>query len=112
MTRIDEEFIKSVKTALDDTTNNLDATTRSGLTAARYKALDQKDNKRALIPWSIPTGAFASLAAALLVFSLWSGNSVQDNSSMIEDMELLSSNESFDLLEELEFYEWLESQIG
>ena len=107
MNKTDEEFIKSVSTTLEESTENLDAATRSRLTTARYQALAQKDKKPS--PWFfIPAGAFASLFAAMLIFANWSENSELDNSPLMDDMELLSSNESFELLEELEFYEWLD----
>ncbi len=108
MNKSDEEFIKSVKTVLEDTTENLDAATRSKLTTARHQALAQKNKKRTW--FVVPAGAFASAAAAMLIFLISSGNSELENPSLMEDMELLSSSESFELLDELEFYEWLELQ--
>jgi len=107
MNKTDEEFIKSVRTVLEDSTENLGAATRSKLTIARHQALAQKDKKRS--SWFVvPAGTFASLFAAMLIFTIWSGNGELDNPSLMEDMELLSSSESFELLEELEFYEWLD----
>ena len=108
MNKTDEDFIKSVKTALEESTENLDAVTRSRLTTARHQALAQKNKKRTWFPGLVPVGAFASLAAAILIFTIWSENSGLENPSLMEDMELLSSSESFELLEELEFYEWLD----
>lgn len=110
MNKADEEFIKSVKGILENSTENLDATTRSQLTSVRYQALATKDKEDRT--WLVPAGAFASLVVGMLVFTIWSGNSEQENLSLMEDMELLSSGESFELLEELEFYEWLGSQNG
>lgn len=112
MKKSDDEFIKSLKSALDDSIENLDAKTRSRLTAVRHQALEQQVEKRTGSFWIIPAGAFASLAIAMLVFNLWTENHLQDSWPVMEDLELLSSDESFELLEELEFYEWLESQTG
>ena len=111
MKKTDEEFIKSIKTVLDESTENLDATTRSRLTTARYQALAKRDKKRTWFSGRVPAGAaYASFVAVMLIFTIWSNNSELENPSMMEDLELLSSNESFELLEELDFYEWLDLQ--
>jgi len=111
MAQFDEKFIKSLKAALDESAESLDAEIRLRLTSARSAALEQKKKHRTGFPWLVPAGAFASLATVIFVILLWSKNDM-DQMPVMEDLELLSSEESLEMLEDLEFYEWLESQTG
>lgn len=110
--RTEEEFVSTVKSALNDSAENLDSETQSRLATLRYQALAKKKIHRYRHSFVLPAGVFASLVAAILSFTIWNTYVMEDNSLILEDMDLLSSNESPDLLEDLEFYEWLESQTG
>jgi hypothetical protein len=89
----------------------LDGNIRSRLTRARSAAVEEARKARTPFAWRtlVPAGALA--AAAVLAVVLWSGGSrapvpaTPHNS--FEDIDLLVTSESFELLEDLEFYEWV-----
>lgn len=91
--------------------DGLDGNIRSRLTQARSAAIEEARRARTLFSRRtlVPAGALA--AAAVLAVMLWSGGSrtpvpaTPHNS--FEDIDLLVTSESFELLEDLEFYEWV-----
>ena len=107
------DFERRTKRVFDDSVAALDAATRSRLTQARHRALEE----RAAVPdrgwrWSlIPAG---TLAAAALVAWFTIGQRtvpVTVQSESLADLEILLGEEDIEMLdEELEFYGWLEEQ--
>jgi hypothetical protein len=91
--------------------DGLDGDVRSRLTQARSAAVEEARRSRAPFVWRtlVPAGALAGAAA--LAFMLWSGAprapvpATPHNS--FEDIDLIVTSESFELLEDLEFYEWV-----
>ena len=61
----------------------------------------------------MPVSALGATAAAVLV-ATWLTTTVapQANVEGIEDIEILASADNTDLYEQMDFYEWLESQQG
>jgi hypothetical protein len=102
-------FEHKVKDMLDDSVEHLDAQTLSRLKQARHRALDSASIHRRPA-WLIPTGGFAVAASvAVLTAILWHGKPVDhDMMQGFEDLELLSSSESLEFYEDLDFYSWLE----
>lgn len=108
------DFERRTKRVFDDSVAGLDAATRSRLTQARYRALEQQQSARVgdWHRWLVPAG---TLAATALVawFTVWQmqpgGDAVQ--SAPLADLEILLGEEDLEMLdEELEFYGWLEEQ--
>ncbi|HJS21844.1 MAG TPA: hypothetical protein VJ764_04250 [Steroidobacteraceae bacterium] len=91
--------------------DGLDGHIRSRLTRARTAAVEAARRSRTRFGWRtwVPAGALAGAAALALV--LWSGAprapgpATPHNS--FEDLDLIVTSESFELLEDLEFYEWV-----
>jgi len=106
-------FERRTQELLDESTERLDGRVRSRLTQARSAAVEEARKPRLGVAWRtwIPAGALAG-AAALAVF-LWSGaphspgTPVLAVHSSLDDLDILVTNESFELLEDLEFYEWV-----
>jgi hypothetical protein len=108
------EFERRTKRAFDDSVGGLDAATRSQLTQARHRALEERQSghdgawRRSLIP------AGALTATALVVwFTVWQQPTTTEvvQSAALSDLEILLSDEDLEMLrEELEFYGWLEDQ--
>ena len=108
-------FERRAKRVFDDSVAALDAATRSKLTQARYRALEQQESAR---DWSwrsslVPAGTVA--ATALVAFLvMWRPmispiDAVQK--APLGDLEILLGEEDLEMLdEELEFYGWLEAQ--
>ena len=114
--RTDREFEERTKLLFDESVAALDGETRSKLTRARYRALEELKPGRQPI-WAralLPVGAAA--AVATLTVMLWQGqiSAVDDagfDVAAVTDLEILLSEEELDMIEELEFYAWLEEQV-
>lgn len=108
------EFERRAKRAFDDSVAALDAATRSRLTQARHRALDEQTHGRdgRWLSTLVPAGAAAALAvvAWFLIWQLPPVTGVVQEASL-GDLEILLGEEDLEMLdEELEFYGWLEEQ--
>lgn len=103
------EFLKRAKQDFDDSVEHLDAATLSSLNRARQKALQAAGpNRRERNYWLPATGM---AAAVLLVITVARMPDVVDEeipTVATSDFEILLGDDSIDMLEELEFYSWLE----
>lgn len=115
MKKTDEKHIaatleRRAKQAFDDSVDALDAATLSKLNRGRQAALAELDQSRRFGRWSAWTPALGVSAAVL--FAILIVNPM-NKEALIEapngDFEILMSEERLDMLEELEFYAWLES---
>jgi len=108
--RNQDEFIEKAGRLLRRQSEELDAGIRARLTRARHRALEQTGHRRMAVPIWVPAGLSAVVAALALALWLgaWPGGAGGDPNHMAEDMDLLLSEESLELLEELEFYAWLD----
>ena len=108
-----EAFERRTRELLEQSTEQLDGRIRSRLTQARSAAVEEARKSRMGFAWrmGVPAGALAG-AAALAVF-LWSGTPHAPGTSTLavhgslDDLDIMVTNESFELLEDLEFYEWV-----
>jgi hypothetical protein len=104
----DEKFEQRARAAFEDSTERLDAATRSRLTQARYAALEAARAKPRWLAWT--WGLPAGLAAMLAVTLLFNGRSSEAPvPSTLDDLPIVAS-ENLDLLENVEFYAWLDDQ--
>jgi hypothetical protein len=108
----EKRFLERVKALLSEGAENLDSQTRQRLKHMRLDALRAAKGKRArsFLParW-VTAGAFAAMAAVAIFFLL--RTSPRDVSvNYIEDYEIITSTEHFDLYENLEFYRWLATE--
>ncbi|MEM7402073.1 MAG: DUF3619 family protein [Pseudomonadota bacterium] len=101
----DENVVSNVCDALDDSVNRIDAETSQRIVAARQAAL-AKTPKR----FSMPK-IFAATATALSIFIAVIVVNTQLNQNLetesVEAIELIASQDTIELYEELEFYTWL-----
>ena len=112
----DRDFEERTKLLFEQSVAALDGQTRSKLTQARYRAL-QELSERTRPAWSrswLPAGAVVA-AVALMGLMLWQGRMEPLNDSdfdvaAVTDLEILLGEEELDMIEELEFYAWLEEQ--
>lgn len=104
---------RSAQELLQASADGLDGHIRSRLTQARSAAVEEARKTRHRFDWRlwIPAGALAG-AAALAVL-MWSGSPQAPQApalaghNSLDDLDIMVTNESFELLEELEFYEWV-----
>ena len=102
------------KRAFDHSVAALDAPTRSRLTQARHRAIEELASQRARAWHSslLPAGAVAATAllAVLLVWQPQVDTAVVQT-EQLGDLEILLGEEDLEMLdEEIEFYGWLEEQ--
>ncbi|MEW8336827.1 MAG: DUF3619 family protein [Candidatus Thiodiazotropha sp.] len=105
----EQQFLAGVKQRLDDHANDVDRLTAARLQAARKTALEGKS--RSALGWLPVTGS-ATAATLLLALALWYQTGSAPAPQFSEDWELLASSEELELIEELEFYNWLELMHG
>ena len=94
-----------------ESTEDLSAETRSRLTRARFAAVEAASGGAASERWRtwVPAGSVAGAAALALL--LWSQRpdapppQTADTQPAVDDLDILVADESFDLLEDLEFYD-------
>jgi hypothetical protein len=108
------ELERRTKRVFDDSVAALDGATRSRLTQARHRALDEHapGRDRRWLATLVPAGT-AAAAVFVAWFVVWQQPTttevVQD--AQLVDLEILLGEEDLEMLdEELEFYGWLEEQ--
>lgn len=87
--------------------NKLDDITGARLRAARKRALAATPARSQ--PLWLPAGLAASTVAALLALTLWQGEPLVNPDPLNGDWEQIATSDDLELIEQLEFYEWLES---
>ncbi len=123
----DEQFARTAQQLLRDSAEHLDGATLSRLNQARQQALAElsRNNRWSRSSRWIPAGAVA--ATAVLAAILWTGQiapptgeSVEDQSfvagemplTVATDLELLLAEESLEMIEDLEFFAWLDAGLS
>ena len=100
------DFQKRAQALFEDSVERLDAGTRSKLTQARNRALDEvKQGATRRWIWA-PAGGFAVAAVIAVGVVLWPGRGPQPEAA-VEDLEIAAES---DLLQDVEFYAWLDEQ--
>ena len=108
----DEAFAKRARALFEQSVDDLDANTQSRLNRGRQAALAELDKSGPLTiragQW-VPAAGVA--AAAVVAIVLWNGNVPDDPiapPSSATDFEILMAEDSFEMLEDLEFYAWID----
>lgn len=103
----------------DDAVANLDGATRSRLNRARQAALQAADSAqtRGAARWLLPVGSVAALLLVTVVsMQLWQSRSTQESgtpqvaSNAVDDFEIVTSDADLEMLKDMEFYAWLDTQ--
>jgi len=110
-------WAQDTRAQLDAGVDGLDAASRSRLNQARQRALDQGLRTRAR-RWRMPAFALASACAVMLVIGLGLRMSapVAEPEALLSapmsepEYEMLVAGEDLELIENLEFYAWLDQQ--
>lgn len=111
----DEDLVRRARAALDRSVAELDPATLGRLRAARRDALDgvAPASRRRAFVWA-PLGALAAAAVALVIALSPRPTEVAKAPPppprLVEDLEVVVSNDDLELYADLEFYEWLEQQ--
>ena len=110
----DEELLNRIRRELDNGVESLDGEARARLTSARHKALEHSKRPGRLRAW-LPAGGLALaslLVITVIAFKLQPAGPEMDFPVVLleneQDLELVSTIDNFEILEDLEFYYWLE----
>ena len=109
MRRSDEKFADEAKALFDESVERLDAATLSTLNRNRHAALEQARGARVRwLRWAPATGVAAAILVAVVL--ALPGNGVETIPAATSDVDILLGEESIEMLEDLEFYVWLDMQ--
>ena len=110
MNNQDEKFGRETKKLFDQSVDGLDASTLSRLNRSRQLALAETHQAHTrLLRWAPATGIAAAVLIAVMVTRGPTGVDEIDLPVAMTDMEILLGEESIDMLEDLEFYSWLDT---
>lgn len=106
---VDERLEQRAKDLLDQSADELDARTRSKLTQARHAATAELRHSRAN-PWLrwAPVAAMALVAAIVVTLPTRNGPQRESSPTLLEDFDLVADAENLELLQDVEFYAWLD----
>jgi len=107
----DERFIAQAKAHFDDSVHGLDGAIQSRLNQARHKALAEIATGTGLGRWNQWVPAAGLATAAVFAVVLWRGGLSMDNTvppAIASDFEILLNQDDFEMLEDFEFYSWIE----
>ena len=108
----DEQFANEAKALFDDSVERLDAATLSKLNRGRQAALAEISTARHSPQWLRWMPAAGVAAAAVLAVIMMQGPAVTEIPDVPDtaatDFEILMDSDSLEMIEELEFYSWLD----
>jgi hypothetical protein len=107
-----DPMVDKAKALFDDSVDGLDAATLSRLNQGRHRALAELERKGSVHRWSRwapATGIAATVLLAVMVMRGPEGVDAFDGSVTASDFEMLLEEDNLDMLEELDFYLWLEA---
>lgn len=109
----DEKLEANAKAAFDESVESLDAATLSKLNQGRQAALaelSRSASSRQWLRWVPATGvATAALVTVMVIQSPSTVDGPTDVDPGITDFEILMGDDSLEMIEELEFYSWIEA---
>jgi hypothetical protein len=108
MTKSDEQFAREAKTRFDASVDELDAATLSTLNQSRQRALAEVHARPTQWLRWIPAAAMATATLLVVMVILPDPANNQAIPADVADLEILLGEDSIEMLEDLEFYEWID----
>ncbi len=110
MTEKEHEFEQFVRTVLDESVEKMDGVSSARLAAMRRRAVSASNGR---LPLWIPSALLGVAMATLLMIWVIPHQQLDDGFEVaLEEIDMLASEADFELLEEMEFYQWLEKNSG
>lgn len=102
------------KALFDASVDNLDGRTRSALTRARNAALAELERSERPLMWRVLGPVSGVVAAAFVLLALFAPlrftpTAVEGTAMPFEDLDIVVEPDNLEMLEDLEFYAWLDS---
>jgi len=111
MKKSDEQMAREAKTLFDASVDELDAATLSTLNQVRHRALEEAHAPRnEWMRWAPAAGVASAVLIAVMV-TLPGPSEVDVMPAAMADMEILLGEDSIEMLEDLEFYSWLDMAV-
>jgi hypothetical protein len=108
MSKSDEKFAREAKALFDNSVDELDAATLSTLNRSRHRALDELGSPHTnWMRWAPAAGVAAAVVLAVMV-ALPGPGEVDALPTTLTDMEILLGEDSIEMLEDLEFYTFID----
>ncbi|MDX1481086.1 MAG: hypothetical protein R3315_05390 [Woeseiaceae bacterium] len=107
----DDRLTRRARELFDESVDELDAATLSRLNRSRHEALERAAGARgAFSPrrWLPLTGLATATAVAVLVLTLDPNGLEPVRTEAASDFEILLEGDDLEMLEELEFYTWMD----
>ncbi|VAX11363.1 hypothetical protein MNBD_GAMMA25-1588 [hydrothermal vent metagenome] len=101
----DNKLNKQIRATLDVSVDNLDPDISRRLQQARHAVLETTAKPR--MPFWQPAGAFALASILLLSVLVWPDRQNMPEPAALADLELITADDSLQLYEDLDFYQWL-----
>ena len=105
----DEAFAKRAKRRFDESVDGLDGATLSQLNRRRHEALGAGAGFETLGLWVPATGLAAAAVLAIVVMVREPALDEMTPPATATDFEILLDEDSFEMLEDLEFYSWIDT---
>lgn len=108
----EEKLAVEAKRLFDDSVDKLDAATLSKLNQGRQKALEELDTVRPTGQWARWVPATGIAAAAVIAVVVMQGDPTDTTvpaANSMTDFEILMSEDSLEMIEDLEFYSWIDT---
>ncbi len=110
----DDLFTQKARKMFEESVDGLDAQAQSRLNRSRQMALEELGDGVSPARWSQWAPAAGAAAVAVVAVVVLSGNPKVDQivipagSQVIGDFEILMADDSFEMLQDLEFYSWID----
>lgn len=109
----ESELERKARALFEESVERLDARTRSKLTQARNRALDEVSKGAVQRRWIwAPVGGVtlaAIVAVAVVVQSGGVRSGADAGALVLEDIDIVAGSENLEMLEDVEFYMWLDA---
>jgi hypothetical protein len=109
-----DPFEERSRQVFEESVERLDARTRSRLNQARQRALEEIKKNSARRYWiGVPLGGLAAAALVAMVLIRGGGEvgaPPENGSLMLDDFDIVADTDSFEMIQDVEFYTWLADQ--
>lgn len=107
MSTSDEKLEQTAKRLFDESVDGLDAATLSRLNRGRQAALEAAGSGRP--QWLLWAPATGIAAAAVVAAVMLNQPAAVEIDASVADLDIILGDESIEMIEELEFYAWLDT---